>query len=191
MNWLNVLLSKVGQLFNWFYVVVPWDRAMRVRWGKHMKVMGPGVHVQIPFLDKVYIMGIRDRVASTTTQTLTTANGVTITLCAGFRFEIVDIEPMYNRLHNAGETISQEIEGSISDYIITHNEDECTPAHIKEHVLDKVDLSEYGLNCTKVFFTDFVKVRTYRLINGGMDRWSEPGVNTSHERKGGMQIGVY
>ncbi|KKK49025.1 hypothetical protein LCGC14_3139220, partial [marine sediment metagenome] len=59
MNWLNTLFQKIYELFNWFYTVVPWERAMRVRFGKHMKIMQPGIHVQIPFIDKVFLMNIR------------------------------------------------------------------------------------------------------------------------------------
>ena len=183
MNWLNTLFQKIYELFNWFYTVVPWERAMRVRMGKHMRVMMPGIHIQIPFIDKVYLINIRDRAADCSAQTLTTLDGVTITLCAAYRFEITDIVPMYNRLHQAGNTISQEIEGAISDFVIENQSKDVSPMAIRENVLNKVDLSKYGLKCTKVFLTDFVKVKTYRLLQGTLDRWADPDISTSCERK--------
>ena len=184
MSWLNQLFSKLFELFNWFFTVVPWERGVRVRMGKHMKVCQPGIHIQLPFIDKVYLMNIRDRIHATNAQTLTTADGVTITLQAGIRFSIVDVMPMYNRLHQAGDTIGLEIEGLISDYVITHKADECKPAQVLAHVKDHIHLEEYGLDCTKIMLTDFVRTKTYRFIQGGLDRYTEAsGMSTDNERK--------
>ena len=191
MNWLNTLFQKIYELFNWFYTVVPWERAMRVRMGKHMRVMLPGIHIQIPFIDKVFLMNIRDRAASTCPQTLTTVDGVTITLQVAYRFEVTDIEPMYNRLHQAANTISQEIEGRVSEFVTENRAEDVSPGAIRENVLDKIDLSKYGLKCTKVFLTDFARVKTYRLINGGMERYQGVELNTNSERKGNHNETAY
>jgi len=184
-GWINEIFKKIFELLNWWFTVVPWERAIRVRLGKHMCVLSPGIHMQIPFIDKVYISNIRDRVHATTPQTLTTLDGITITLQACIRFSIVDIVPMYNKLHNAGDTISQEIEGRISEYVIGNESKEVTPEKLTTNVLSKVDLSMYGLDCTNVFLTDFVKAKTYRLLQGGMDRYTDADISTANERKNG------
>jgi hypothetical protein len=184
MGWLNTIFQQLFKAFNWFYTVVPWERAVRVRMGKHLRVMGPGIHIQIPFIDKVYLCNIRDRVINTTAQTLTTMDGVTLTCCVGIRFEIVDVEPMYNRLHQAADTIAQEVEGRVSDYVIHRKAEEITPASLERDVLSKIDMSDYGLKLIRVFLTDFVKVKTYRFIQGGLERWTEGGnLNLNRERK--------
>lgn len=183
MHWLGELFSKIGSLFNWFFVVVPWEQAIRVRMGKTITKLGPGVHFQVPFLDRVYIQNVRDRVASTTAQALTTKDGKTVTLCAGIRFEIIDIVPLYNRLHQASDTICQEVEGHFSDYIITHDVKDCAPKEVLAYVLEQTDLGQYGLNLTKIFLTDFVITKTYRLIQGGLDRYTTASLHTDQERR--------
>ena len=185
MHWLGELFSKVGSLFNWFFVVVPWEQAIRVRMGKTITKLGPGVHFQVPFIDRVYIQNVRDRVAATTSQTLTTSDGKTITLCAAIRFSIEDIVPMYTLLHQASDTICMEVEGHFSDYIISHTDSECTPELVLVHVLSKTCLEQYGLKLTKVFLTDFAKVKTYRLINGGLDHYTSVSISTDCERRSG------
>lgn len=183
MNWLGQLIGKFGQLFNWVFVVVPWQRAIRVRMGKTITVLEPGIHFQVPFIDHVYIQNIRERVASTSAQALTTRDGITITLCAALRFEIVDIKPMYTHLHQASDTICQIVEGVFSEYIITNDVADCTPEKVLSFVRSKVDLSKYGLNLTSLFLTDFVRVKTYRFIQGGLDRYTTADIQTSDERR--------
>lgn len=185
MHWLGELFSKIWSLFNWFFVVVPWEQALRVRMGKTITKLGPGVHFQIPFIDRVYIQNVRDRVASTTAQALTTKDGKTITLCAGIRFEILNIVPLYNRLHQANDTICQEVEGHFSDYIITHDVVDCVPEKVLAYVLENTNLAQYGLNLIKIFLTDFVITKTYRLIQGGIDRYTTSDIHTNSERRTG------
>lgn len=184
MGWLNQLFAQVFRAFNWFYTVVPWERAVRVRLGKYVRVMGPGIHIQIPFVDKVYLCNIRDRIHATSPQTLTTKDGHTITLQACLRYSIVDVLPLYNRLHQAADTVAQEVEGRISRYVIHNTLAQVTPDLLSENVLSQVDLSEYGLECTDVFLTDFVRVKTYRFIQGGLERYTHGHIDTSRERKG-------
>ena len=183
MHWLNTLFSKLGQLFNWWFVVVPWERAVRVRLGKRMSVIGPGIHLQIPFIDRVYVQNVRQRVSATTSQALTTRDGVTITIQAAFRFKIIDILKLYDSLHQVNSTICQEIEGHFSEYIITHDASECTPELVLAYVTGMTDLEQYGLECVEVFLTDFVRVKTYRLIQGGLDRYTSASISTDYERR--------
>ena len=183
MNWLGQLFNKLGQMFNWVFVVVPWEQAIRVRMGKKITILNPGVHFQAPFIDRVYVQNIRERVAATTAQSLTTRDGITITLLAALRFEISDIKPLYTRLHQASETICQIVEGFFSEYIITHDAKDCTPEKVLSFVKEEVDISKYGLNLVDLFLTDFVKVRTYRLIQGGLDRYTRADIYTDSERR--------
>ena len=177
-------MGWLGQMFNWVFVIVPWQQAIRIRMGKTITVLDPGILFQVPFIDRVYIQNMRERVAATTSQALTTRDGVTITLCAALRFEIVDIRPMYTRLHQASETICQIVEGEFSKYIIMNDAKDCTPDKVLAHVLGRVDLSKFGLKLNDLFLTDFVKVKTYRLIQGGLDRYTSASIQTDVERRG-------
>ena len=185
MNWLGQILGKFGQMFNWVFIVVPWQQGIRVRMGKTVTLLAPGVHFQVPFIDHVYIQNVRERVVTTTSQTLTMIDGETVTLCAALRFEIVDIRPMYQKLHQASQTICQIVEGYFSEYIIANRAEDCTPEKVLTFVKAKVDLSKYGLNLTSLFLTDFVRVRTFRLIQGEVNRYSRACIQTDNERRSG------
>ncbi len=184
MGWLGQLFNKIGSMFNWIFVIVPWQQAIRVRMGKTITVLGPGIHFQVPFIDRVYVQNMRERVAATTSQALTTRDGVTITLAAALRFSIEDIKPMYTQLHQASETICQIVEGEFSKYIVGHDAKDCTPEQVLEYVKGRVDLARFGLKLTDLFLTDFVRVKTYRLIQGGLDRYTSAAIQTDIERRG-------
>lgn len=185
MEWFSTLVRSFTGLFKWWLITMPWEHAIRVRLGKHVTVHKKGgVIFRIPYVDQVFVQNVRERVSATTAQTLTTVDGHTITLAACLRYRIEDILPLYQRLHQAAETIQQEIEGLFSEYIITHEVGECTPELVIGHVLEHLDVSQYGLYLKSVFLTDFARVRTYRLIQGAMDaRWIEDELRTTSNRR--------
>ncbi len=75
------------------------------------------------------------------------------------------------------------MEGAFSEYIITNDVEACIPEKIIAFVKAQIDLSEYGLNLTALFLTDFAKVRTYRLIQGDLNRYAHADIHTDNERR--------
>lgn len=185
MQWLNTLFDKIGRMFNWFFTVVPWERAVRVRLGKHTALLGPGIHLQIPFIDKIYVQNVKVRVTATSAQALTTSDGHTITLQAAVRFHILDVVQLYATLYNVDDTLNQEVEGHFSDYIITHKVADCIPKKVLAYVTKRTNFEQYGLKVSNIFLTDFVRVKTYRLIQGGLENYANAGISTSRERRTG------
>jgi hypothetical protein len=180
MEWFSTLIRSFTGLFKWWIITMPWEHAVRVRLGRHISVHRKGgVIFRIPYVDKIFVQNVRDRVSCTTPQTLTTSDGQTITLCAAIRFSIKDILPMYQKLHQASETIKNEVEGLFSEYVIGHTSAECQPHLVTAYVQENLDLSRYGLELTSVLVTDFARVRTYRMITGSMvERWVEDELST-------------
>ncbi|HEX7012571.1 MAG TPA: SPFH domain-containing protein [Steroidobacteraceae bacterium] len=185
MSWFQHIIDVIRGLFQWWFIVLPWEQGVRIRLGKHVKQFGDGVHMQIPFIDRVYIQNTRMRIASLSPQTLTTADGKTITCAGSLRYRVKDVMTLYRTLHQAEETIKLQVEGLLADYIIRHNLPECSPCVVSDHVTAQLDLSRYGLNDTQFFLTDFAVVKTFRLIGGNMERYnSGPLETTSYVRAG-------
>ena len=87
-NTFQEMLKQFGRLFRWWIIVLPWDQAIRVRLGKHTRVLGPGVYWRIPYVDLVFQQSIRQRSARNDMQTLTTRDDRTISLASQMIFEI-------------------------------------------------------------------------------------------------------
>ena len=175
MNWVQQITSALAHIFKWWFVVQPWELSIRVRCGKHIRKFGPGIHVKLPFFDCAYIQNVRTRNSILQPQTITTTDGKTVTICGTLRYRIEDVLKLYTSLHQPEDTICQEVEAIITQYIIVNALEDCTAYKISQYVADNVDLTKYGLADIEFFITDFAVVRTYRLIGGDMRRYLSNG----------------
>ena len=184
MNAINQILSYIGKLFTWIYVIQPWEQALRVRAGKKVKRISAGIHFRIPFIDAVYMQSIRKRACGTGAQTVTTKDGKTITFSGSIRYRIENIENMYMNVYNVSDTVQQEVQGAIVKYVINKRLEDCNAYMLQKHIEDTLDLSQYGFADVDFFLTDFAVVKTFRLINGDIGSHYEDYVNMNRASHG-------
>lgn len=166
------ILDFLKQLLAWWFVVEPWEQAIRVRFGKHVRLMHAGVHFRIPFFDVVYKQNVRRRVSGIPVQTLTASDGVPVTIHGSVGYRICDVLKLQQTLHDAEVSVQQELQGLVTNYVVSHPASECTPAKIIEAVKATVNLSKYGLNDVDFFLTGYVcNVPTFRLIQDSMQQY--------------------
>ncbi|KKM21675.1 hypothetical protein LCGC14_1633050 [marine sediment metagenome] len=171
MEAIRELFRQIGNLFRWWYLVAPWEQSVRVRLGKKVAVLGAGVHMRIPFIDRVFRQSTRRRFVMTGMQTISTTDGKAITIKSALGYEISDIGKLYNTLHDAEDTLESECMGIIAQFIASHSSEDVSPREAEEYVSTNLDLQRYGLGDTSFFITDFAIVRTYRLIQGQQREW--------------------
>jgi len=156
----------IGGLFQWWITIAPWQQGVRVRFGKRTKLLRPGVHFKMPLFDLIYMQPIRLRAQYVESQTLTTADGKTVAMAAAIQYEIKDLLTLYRTVHNAHDTIAQQVQATLASYVFLHRLDELKPQDAEKHLFNTMDLSQYGLKVHKFQLTNFAVVRTYRLISG-------------------------
>lgn len=180
MTWLNTLLTNFTGLFKWWVVIAPWEQAVRVRAGKHQRLLGAGVHLKVPYVDKVYIQSTRLRYCSIPTQTLTTKDGHAVTTSGIAGFEIADIEKVYNTLHHPDAAVYGEAMDVIAKAVVTNSREACTPAWLAKHVRHQMGsrVEAYGLELRTLAITDFAVVKTFRLLQGEPMDWINNDVDT-------------
>lgn len=182
------LMHQIGQLFTWLVLIAPWERALRIRLGKNVKELGPGTWIRVPFIDRVYRQSIRRRLSLISAQTLTTKDGHTITLAGSVGYQVRDLRKLYDTLHAAEDTIEAEVASKVSAFVTGRTLAECDPAALELHVREQIDLSQYGLEGQEFWLTNFVRVKTYRLLGGEIRTWSRSaGLDTEgYDRAGGV-----
>lgn len=181
MNSIKDLLDYILNVFKFWIIVQPWERAIRVRFGKNQKLLKGGLHFRIPFLDNFFIQCVRLIVVALSMQTLTSKDLKTVTLngCAGY--EITNIETLYNTMLYPEQTISNMIMGELANYVYTHDIVNVAPADIESHVTAKLhDLSKYGVHVAYFKLTNFAIVRTYRLIQD--HSWVSEGIKLTESK---------
>ncbi|MCI0349068.1 MAG: SPFH domain-containing protein [Acidobacteriales bacterium] len=173
----------VRSLRPWF-TVLPWQEGLRVRLGKHVKVLKAGLHWKIPLLDTIFVMPMRMRTLTTPRQTVTTSDGACITFAMNIAFIVRDIQKLYETLHAPAETISDLAQSLAAQWIATHSKLDATPAAVSKAVDADLHLGRYGLECKRVYVSEFAVVRTYRLM--GDDNYGQmPSINTSRPVENG------
>lgn len=179
MNGLDTLFRKLGQVFNWWVTVAPWERAVRVRLGKHVQVLEPGIHLRVPFTDRIYRQSIRLRTADFEgMQTVTTADGKVVSVSGVIKYRIDDILKLYDEVHHAQDTIIDMVMAEVASYFINRKQSECDPKELQETVREAVDLEQFGLGDVRINITDFAFARAIRLLNEGRRYPSGDGLST-------------
>jgi regulator of protease activity HflC (stomatin/prohibitin superfamily) len=179
MRLLQELLGSLGKLFKWWFVVVPWEQALRIRAGKHVTKLGAGIHMRIPFLDRLYVQSTRMRWVELPEQTLSTADGKVISLQGMLGYSIVNLEKLYRTLHHANATLQGEAMSLIARYIHGHLMEECKPVILEDFLSGSLKLDKYGIGNTQLSITDFAVAKTYRLITSS-DRYLAGDSLTTH-----------
>lgn len=164
MGSIRELLDYILNVFKFWIIVQPWERAIRTRFGKGQKLLKGGIHFRIPFMDTFYIQCVRLRVVNLPMQNLTSKDLKTVTVNGSAGYEIDNIEILYNTMYEPESTISNIIMGTIADYVYAHNILDITPLDIENEVIKKLNLKKYGLNVSYFKMVNFAVVRTFRLI---------------------------
>ncbi len=173
------LLHQIARLFIWIIVVAPWEQALRVRLGKHVRLFHAGWYIVIPFVDRVYRQSIRRRLTIMASQTLTTADRKPLVVSAQVGYTIADLRKLYDTLHDAEGTICATVAAQIAGYVSSHPLSECCAESIEQHVRGKLTLAQYGLGDQEFYVTNFAATRTYRFITGEIQCWTQDRLNTS------------
>jgi hypothetical protein len=178
---MNELLQSVLQFLRnlqlWI-IVSPWEQALRVRAGKHVKLLGAGIHWKIPFLDSFYLQSVRLRISTLGRQTISSRDRQTFTLAAAMGYAIDDIQQLYNTLHHAEDTLVSLARTAIADYITLHDGADCQPPTIEKAATGTLDFKYYGLKDVRVYITEFASVRTFRLIGDASETRWQPALIT-------------
>jgi regulator of protease activity HflC (stomatin/prohibitin superfamily) len=145
-------------------VVLPWERAIRVRLGNRVKIWEPGWHIRFPFVDEIQVLNTRLRIADSGAQTLTTSDGYTLTISLTIGFSIVDPERAMLRMHHPERACGCLANSVISELVVSTARAALHPSAIEAHVLEKLRTEE-GYEFEFVRVTDFAFTRTYRLLN--------------------------
>lgn len=164
MNALIQLIARFWAWFIWWFTVLPWEHALRIRLGKHVTEFEAGLHFRIPYVDVVFRQTTRLQFVTMEPQTVTTQDGKTVTFAGVFGYVIEDLYKLYSTMQSIDTTIQSKVQGALAQYISTHPINECTPDMIEQAVVNELDISQYGLMQPELAITTYAVVRTYRLI---------------------------
>jgi len=165
----------VNQLFQWladlfqgariWTTVLPWERGLRVRLGRWTRLLEPGLHWRIPFLDVVRLINSRLRIASIPCVTVTTQDGKTVTAAGAVGFRITDPYKALLTIQNPEDAAAALAQAGFAAYLIVRKADALSVEEMEREVLGVLASSGLdGLEFEFVKVVDFAIVRTIRLL---------------------------
>ncbi len=162
--WLDQLLQIAAKPFQWWIVIAPWERGVQVRLGKTASELMPGIHLRIPWLDRVYVQSTRIRIVSTNNQTVSTKDGKVVTIHLAVRFSIASMLQVYESVSDPGLTLLNSVMSWASEHISETNSSVLTHKSIERFVNHKAKDCDWGLENLSARVLGFAFVRTYRLL---------------------------
>lgn len=165
----------MSELFQWlanllkgarFWAIVqPWEKAVRVRAGKHTAVWPAGLHLRIPYLDEVTIVNNRLRIAPVPCQTLSTRDGKAVTVAALIGFRITDPLSAMLALQAPEMSCAAFVQTAIAKHVVERTVAEINIGELERAVLAAlVGFGGGGLNFDFVSVVDYAVVKTFRLL---------------------------
>lgn len=183
MDWIRQLFSQFGNLLRWWVVLMPWERAVRVRLGRRVTILGEGVHLRVPYADRIFKQNVRLRYTNIPTQTIVTLDGRVLTVRGVMGYVVKDIAKLYGSVHHPEPALYSAAQGAISAWVRSRTGDECRPAELEEYLRRELDFARFGLGDAEVFITDFVAARTYRFIQGEPKDYMEGDLLNTHKEE--------
>lgn len=179
---LTRILAFLGRALTWFCVVQPWEEALRVRLGNKISTFKPGIHFIIPFADVLYVQNMRLRVIHCNEQTITTADGKPLCVTGNISFQVNDIYALYQSVHQPEYVLRRDVQAAIALYVSNRTIIECHTSELENFVNASLDLERYGLTGNGFCLTDWLIVKSIRLINQGLGEWINSNFNTDQPR---------
>lgn len=170
-------ISRFFQQFVFWYMIEPWQQCLRVRAGKHVKRIGPGFHIRIPYIDSIHVEHSRYRTCLCAPQTLTTADNKILVCSVATGHSLGDIFKLYNTLSSADDTINQTVSSFVADYVSRTNSADLKVEELSDSLTSMLskEFEQYGLDNVTVRIQDFAYIKAFRLIQ---DQRFQVGMST-------------
>lgn len=184
MEWFSTILRGLSRPFQWWIVIAQWEQGLRVRLGKHCEKLDPGIHLRIPFLDRIYVQSIRLRTLSFTGLCCLTKDRKTAVVGISASFSINDMLRLYDSLSSPEHTVEMLVSKNIVNRIGAKSAAELNPNDLEFNLTVPQD---WGISSIGVTVFSFTICRTYRLISNdyrtGSGVWNLDDSQANGERK--------
>ncbi len=164
MTWVTQVLQAFAKPLKWWVTVATWEQGVLVRMGKKTHHLMPGMHFRIPFLDRVVVVCVRDRVVDTDSRTVSTKDGKPLTFGLAIKYRIADARKMTESVARPESTVQSIVLANASKVVAAHHSSDLTPTILQEETNKDSAFDVWGLAGVEAFVTTFAYTRTLRLL---------------------------
>jgi len=166
MSWITELFRSLSSAVRPWVIVAPWEQAVRVRLGRRVDLLGPGVHFRAPIADRAVTLCTRERRVQEHNQTMQTADGSVFTMTIAVTYSIGNAKQMLESIAQPEATIMIRAQSCVAKVVSEMPGDGVCPSAIEKGAADGFaeGVKDWGLAGASIQVLGFAKVRTYRLL---------------------------
>ena len=160
------LISEFAERLSPVAVIKDYEEAVVLRLGVYNRTLKPGLHGIIPLAEEV----LRDETVFRTTnlneQSLTTIDGVSVTVSAVVGTKIRNIRKALLETRTVDEVITDTVYGTIGTLVPQHTWNQINGAEFLSFVKGTCQqtLRDYGVTVHSIAFDNLTKTTAYRLF---------------------------
>ena len=162
---LNWLLGIWEELVPW-EIIAPWDEGIRVRFGKYIKVLKPGMHLSLPWIDEIQTINVKLQAVNIPNQNVWTLQRESVTVSGAVEYRITDIKKCFVDVQDHDESLIEVTQGLIAEYVGSVMTEELSVESIMENVIGplSVEGERWGVEVTRLYISDLVKTIPLRIF---------------------------
>lgn len=157
-------LSGFGTSIKPWITVLPYQQAVRIRFGKYERLLEKGMYLKIPIIDKSIIASTKREFVNVPIQDVMTSDGKILTVGATASFRIVNLQELLHSVSQPEDAITELASSFIAKYIRKKTAEEFDIAGLEQASTKGLARNIDGLGEIRISITTIVAARTYRLI---------------------------
>jgi regulator of protease activity HflC (stomatin/prohibitin superfamily) len=163
---IDFLLSILDKLLP-FKIINQTDRGVRLRFGKYIEILSPGLKWKIPFFDEIINITTVWTTLSLPSQSLTTKDQKDVVVKAIVKYKILDIEIFALEVWDAIDAISDMTQGIVFEVVRDKTWEELQSPDLKDFISKKArkEAKRWGIEIETVTLSDLAKITSIRLLN--------------------------
>lgn len=149
------------------FIIRDYEMGVLLRMGKYNKLLNPGLHFKIPFLDEVISQHVVVTTLSLAPQSLYTKDKQNIVVKGLVKYRISDVQTFLLEVYDAQDAISDMTQSIIKNIVMDKTLEECVDIEIDNTLTKKarVEAKKWGVEIQQVTLTDLAPIRSFRIIN--------------------------
>ena len=171
MEWLNRLVDKLLALLPELVMIEPTERGARITMGNRYRIIGPGLYLLWPLIQRIIRMDVITQVVDLAPQSVRTLDGHDLVVSGAIRYHITDIEKALFAVQDLDKALSTLALGVILEYITARTLEACEDIEAVKKELRRglaEAASGWGVKVELVCLTDLGKVRSIRLFGDNL-----------------------
>lgn len=174
---LEKILDKIfevgGELLLPFEVINHYDRGVRLRFGRAVlenekpKILEPGLHWKIPFVDQINSIMVKVSTMDLPTQLVTTKDGKAVLVGSVLKYDVTDVGTLLLEVDSPKAAVEDMAQGILKQAVLDRTWEECNTVDLEKDVTIKVrrEAKKWGIDVKSFTLTNLMLIEPRILIN--------------------------